>query len=94
VLTHYEATMSPAAQLKPFGVPVGRALVKLRSDPAVMNALGTPDYTLKTPQEQHGVSGLAHYNMFAAGPVPAYEYLVSRTDHKARELRIPSELPD
>ena len=41
VLTHYQSTMSPAAQLKPFGIPVGQALVKIRSDPNLMQALGS-----------------------------------------------------
>lgn len=40
-LTHYQATMSPAAQLKPFGMPVGQAIVKIRSDPNLMQALGS-----------------------------------------------------
>ena len=73
-LTYYEKTLAPAAQLKPFGTPVGQLLVKLRSSPAVMKALGTEDYLLKSPADQLGVGGLAHYNSFANGPVPAYAH--------------------
>jgi hypothetical protein len=40
-LTHDEATMSPAAQLKSFGMPVGQAIIKIRSDPNLMQALGS-----------------------------------------------------
>lgn len=88
-MTHYEATMSPAAQLKPFGIPVGQAIVKVRSDPKLMQALGTPSYTLKTPAEQYGVSGLSHYNMFANGAVPAYAHqLKARLSHTP----VPAEL--
>lgn len=75
-LTYYERLLSPAAQLKPFGQPVGTAMVALRSSPALMKALGTDAYTLKTPSEQFGVSGAAHYNMFGNGPVPAYAHQV------------------
>lgn len=75
-LTYYERLLSPAAQLKPFGQPVGTAMVALRSSPALMKALGTDAYTLKTPAEQFGVSGAAHYNMFGNGPVPAYAHQV------------------
>lgn len=75
-LTYYERLLSPAAQLKPFGQPVGSALVAIRSSPAAMKALGTEAYALKTPAEQFGVSGTAHYNMFANGPVPAYAHQV------------------
>lgn len=73
-LTYYQKTMSPAAQLRPFGQPVGSALAALRSSPAAMKALGTENYALKSPVEQYGVSGTAHYNMFGNGPVPAYAH--------------------
>ena len=71
-LTYYEKTLAPAAQLKPFGTPVSKLLVKLRSSPAVMKALGTEDYALKSRADQQGLSGLVHYNSFANGLVPAY----------------------
>jgi Helicase conserved C-terminal domain/SNF2-related domain len=73
-LTYYEKTLAPAAQLKPFGTPVGELLVKLRSSPAIMKALHTEPYLLKSPADQLGVGGLAHYNSFANGPVSAYAH--------------------
>lgn len=73
-LTHYQSLLSPAAQLKPFGRPVGDAMVAIRSNPALMWGLGTESYTLKTPAEQFGVSGTAHYDAFSKGPVPAYAH--------------------
>ncbi len=75
-LTHYQNLLSPAAQLKPFGMPIGKALVGVRSDPQVMEAMGAKDYALKTPAEQQGVMGMAHYNMFSGGPVPAYMHQI------------------
>lgn len=88
-LTYYQKTLSPAAQLKPFGRPVGEALVGLRSNPQVMEALGTKGYTLTTAADQQGVGGMAHYTMFGNGPVPAYAHQM-----KARlsGLQVPSTL--
>lgn len=88
-LTYYQKTLSPAAQLKPFGRPVGEALVGLRSNPQVMEALGTKSYTLPTAADQQGVGGMAHYTMFGNGPVPAYAHQM-----KARlsGLQVPSTL--
>ncbi len=88
-LTHYQSLLSPAAQLKPFGVPIGKALVGIRSDPQVMEAMGAKSYALPTPKDQAGVGGMAHYNMFANGPVPAYMHQL-----KARlaDVPVPAEM--
>ena len=88
-LTYYEKTLAPAAQLKPFGTPVGQLLVKLRSSPAVMKALGTDSYLLKSPAERLGVGGLAHYTSFANGPVSAYAH---QLNSRLRTADVPEEL--
>ncbi len=88
-LTHYQNTLSPAAQLTPFGVPIGKALVGVRSDPDIMQAMGTKDYTLKTPAEQQGVNGMVHYNTFANGPVPAYMHQLKA---KLNATPVPAEM--
>jgi hypothetical protein len=80
-LTYYHNTMSPAAQLKPFGTPVGDAMVKVRSDPDIMESLGTLPYMLKTKAEQTGVSGAVHYRMFGNGPIPAYAHQAKAKFH-------------
>lgn len=88
-LTYYQNTLSPAAQLRPFGQPVGEALVKIRSSPKIMKALGTEPYGLYTPQAQEGGGGKLHYRAFAAGPVPAYMHqLYGRLDG----VPVPAEL--
>jgi len=73
-LTYYQKTLSPGAQLKPFGIPVGELLVKLRSSPAIMKALGTAEALLPTLAEQRGINGATHYEMFSRGPIAAYAH--------------------
>lgn len=73
-LTYYQNTLSPAAQLKPFGQPVGDALVQVRADPDIMEFLGTEGYGLYDAKAREGVLGKGHYQQFAKGPVPAYAH--------------------
>ena len=110
-LTYYEKTLSPAAQLTPFGVPAGAVLSGIRAPIAKLrppgvsektwqsiltnvpgantahktitqflenqqNKIVPPGYVFKTPAEQMGVGGMAHYNMFANGPVAAYAHQI------------------
>jgi hypothetical protein len=122
-LTYYERTMSPGAQFKPFGKPIGDLLVKVRSSEKLMgkepivdidklregkytkylaqlldrlgltepltSGLNTASYHLATPDQQHGVSGGAHYRMFGNGPIPAY---VHQMKAKYPSTKVPEEL--
>jgi hypothetical protein len=88
-LTYYNRILSPASQLNPLGMPVGKALVALRSNKDVMKALGTEAYHLKDHKAQQGVSGAAHYRMFAGGPVPAYMHMMKA---KYPGVTVPEEL--
>jgi len=107
-LTYYQKTLSPGAQLKPFGVPAGDYMTAIRSSKKLMGSepifdiekatqqggikgtlagmigkdtnlgkfmqkgLNLPSYGLYTKDQQEGLSGRQHYNMFSKGPVPAY----------------------
>jgi hypothetical protein len=90
-LTYYQKLLSPGAQLKPFGIPVGELMVKLRSSPAVMKALGTESFLLPDRAAQRGLNGAVHYEMFSRGPIPAYMHQIKA---KFPELRVPSKGPD
>jgi hypothetical protein len=80
-LTYYQKTLSPAAQLKLFGKPVGDALVKIRSNENIMQRLGTESYTLRDAKAQEGTSGRQHYEMFSRGPVAAYMHQMKSKYH-------------
>lgn len=71
-LTYYQNTLSPGAQLTPFGVPAGEVMVRARQDPDLMEAVGAPTYALSPGAQAKGLNGLAHYRAFANGPVSAY----------------------
>ena len=88
-LTYYNRILSPASQLNPFGKPVGDALVALRGNDTLMDLAGIDGYRLKTPKAQQGVSGAAHYRMFAAGPVPAYMHQMKA---KYRDVTVPDNI--
>jgi hypothetical protein len=88
-LTYYEKLLSPGAQLKPFGIPVGELLVKLRSSPAIMKALGTEPYLLADRASQRGAGGAAHYEMFSRGPVPAYMHQIKS---RLSDLKVPENI--
>lgn len=72
--SHYAATLAPAAGLKPFGIPVSDYLVRLRSDPDVLDALGiSRDYLLQ-PETLRSTTGIPHYSSYSKGPVAAYAH--------------------
>lgn len=88
-LTHYQATLSPAAQLRPFGIPVGRLMTWVRSKPELLDALGVGKGTELTEDAVKGVSGLPHYNSFSQGPVPAYFHQLKA---RLQNVPVPAEL--
>ena len=88
-LTYYQKMLSPAAQLKIFGMPVGDALVKLRSNRDLMKRLGTESYTLDTHSKREGAGGRQHYKMFARGPVASY---IHQMKAKYHGKDVPAEL--
>jgi len=86
--TYYEKILSPAAQLTPFGRPVGDYLVNIRSSPDMMKHLGTENYGLYTKAQQEGAGGRPHYRMFAGGQIPAYAHQMGG---KFRHVKVPTE---
>jgi len=88
-LTYYQKMLSPGAQLKPFGIPVGELLVKLRSSPEIMKALGTREALLPTLAEQRGINGATHYEMFSRGPIAAYAHQMKA---KYPDVKVPETL--
>ena len=74
VLTAYEDAMSRAAALNPFGVPVGNLLAKGRTSQRIMDAVGMPSYTAKTPRSY--LAAKKHYGQFRSGPIPAWYHQV------------------
>jgi hypothetical protein len=88
-LTYYNRLLSPGAQISPFGKPIGDALVALRSNDRLMDLIGVEGYRLKTHKAQQGLSGAAHYRMFAGGPIPAY---IHQMKAKYPDVKVPEEL--
>ena len=87
-LTHYQATLSPGAGLRPFGVSAGKYLATIRQYPNLLKSLGIPaDYVLDEKTVK-GVGGLPHYNSFAQGPVGAYFHQLKA---RLRDTPVPEE---
>lgn len=88
-LTYYQKTLSPAAQLKFLGIPVGDLLVAIRSQPGIMKRLGTESYALSDEKAREGTSGRQHYEMFSRGPVAAYMHQMKSKYH---DVSVPREI--
>lgn len=74
-LSRYAAMLSPGANTKIMGKPIGDLLALGRSSPAVLKAFGAdPSYAAANPGSWHDAR--AHYSMFAQGPIAAYAHMM------------------
>jgi hypothetical protein len=74
-LSRYAGMLSPGANTKLFGKPIGDLLALGRSSPTVLKAFGAdPTYAASNPGSWHDAR--AHYSMFAQGPIAAYAHMM------------------
>ena len=74
-LSRYANMLSPGANTKIMGKPIGDLLALGRSSPTVLKAFGAdPTYAASNPGSWHDAK--AHYSMFAQGPIAAYAHMM------------------
>lgn len=88
-LTHYQKALTGAANLSPFGIPIKNWMAAIRSDRDLLTALNVSQDFYMNPDNYYDVSGLPHYESFAAGPVRAY---VHQMKARLRDNIVPEEL--
>lgn len=74
-LSRYTSMLSPGANTKLLGRPVGELLALGRSSPAVLKAFGAdPGYAATNPGSWHDAK--VHYLEFGKGPIAAYSHMM------------------
>ncbi len=74
-LSRYANMLSPGANTKLLGQPVGELLALGRSSPTVLKAFGAdPSYAAANPGSWHDAR--VHYKEFAKGPIAAYAHMM------------------
>ena len=74
-LSRYADMLSPGANTKLLGQPVGDLLALGRSSPTILKAFGAdPGYAASNPGSWHDAR--VHYSEFAKGPIAAYAHMM------------------